>query len=322
MKQLLFVVFALLLLPLGLAVYEEVLDEDVVLVDGAQLYVQKPASVFEGNSFEIVLIPVIDEEGIEFEVSLKKDGEELEKTILIEEVYANQTTVVVWNDSIQEDTEYTLTYQRIGGDSSDQTFTITSRDKVIVDRSLQEKIYSPNEITDNQRNKLIQLLEEQNYKYSLGEFIEDEARASELVELDKKVYVETLIYNDESTTTRTVVVIDVEAQEPLLDLKIIETIPKDFAFHIDELFFSVDPIILEEDPVVMWHLEGIENERIEYSVQGNASLTGNTILVSSVVDEKDEESNSIPTGVLLPLLLIPLIAAIIIFFSKYAPKKK
>lgn len=325
MKWVVFLCILLLACSSALAVYEDVLEEPVELVDGAQLFIQAPDVVYEGSDFTLIMVPQEIEQGLEWDVELSRNGEVVERQLLVENVSGEETLVVLWEDNLQESADYVLEYTATDKESTTIEFSIAVQEKVIVDRLLEERVSIPGDITENQKEYLITLLTDAGYDYSLGQFLAYEELADAQVSFNKKVYGETLVYSDNSTTQHTVVVIDIKTDETILDLKIIETIPKDFASHVDQISFSEEPIILEEDPVIMWHLQGVDEKRLQYSVEGNTTVTGNTILL---VEEGEEESSTTTSSPLpskdiwLPVLLIPLIALTIIFFSKFAPKKK
>lgn len=317
-------VFLLLLVSVQ-AIYEEVLELPLQYpgdTGEVGFHFSKPDVVTQGVEFEILLI---FEDGVAAEtinIQIFKGEEELSGDIIIPTIFTQSRVGRLWTDSLEADSTYELRYTLSDGTIWSEEFSIRVNPKVVVDRLLQETIYNPNTITENQKEFLVGLLVDAGFDYTLGTFLEEETQANQQASVEKKVFVETVVYSDDSTTTQTVVVLDVRVEDVLSNLRIIETIPKDFASHVDNISFSQEPIVLEEDPVVMWHLEGVEEERLQYSIEGNVSLTGNTILLTSVVDEEERDEVAPSRDLWLPILLIPLIAMIIIFFSKFNPNKK
>lgn len=324
MKWSLIILSLLLLLPLTQAVYEDILGTtEAYLVDDGELYFKKPHIAYEGSLFEMSLLPDINETNIEIDIDLYKDGKLLEKTFSTIDFEGETKILIIWSDALTEDTNYKLTYEKNGKRTFEQEFVVLSKEKIVVDRLLKETVYIPQVKTDNQREYLIDFLKESNFDYDLDKFIREENSARAFIDLDKKVFIETLVYNDNSTAVRTVIVIDLKSEKNFQYVRIIETIPKDFAAHVSELTSSDEFTVLEEDPIIMWHIENMDEKRIQYSVQGNATLTGNTILLTSVDAETDgvDLDKKSSANIVFPLLMIPLVAGIIIFFSKFSKSR-
>jgi hypothetical protein len=100
----------------------------------------------------------------------------------------------------------------------------------------------------------------------------------------------------------------------LRDVTIFEVIPKEIAQNIDEINFNIQPIIIEDDPLIMWHFEEI-SERVDlsYDVDREVQVNGNTVLTA----EEVVRGTPLWRG-LIPLLLIPIIIVGYVYFSKYA----
>ena len=58
-----------------------------------------------------------------------------------------------------------------------------------------------------------------------------------------------------SNNVSTKVTIEVFTNGYQEDVYVIEVIPKEFAQSANDLIFNIKPIILENDPIIMWHLE-------------------------------------------------------------------
>jgi hypothetical protein len=101
------------------------------------------------------------------------------------------------------------------------------------------------------------------------------------------------------------------------DVRIVEFIPKEVASDVSDIYFSIQPTtVLDADPVVMWHLDDLDDAQVSYSVPGEQDVTGNTVIVA-----KQEEKTSV-WRILAPLLVIPIVGALIIFFSQFSPEEK
>ena len=163
-------------------------------------------------------------------------------------------------------------------------------------------------IIENSKEQLTDLLyEEKVIRKSLDEHeqsAQGKATVSKTVTHEKQ---------DEDVSTK--VTITITPIENQTELDIVEVIPKSVAMNARELIYNIEPRILEEDPVIMWHLSDIEAPvNLSYRVEKNVSVVGNTILLS------DDVKSDFDWRTLLPLLFIPLFGGIVLIFSKAKDK--
>jgi hypothetical protein len=174
-----------------------------------------------------------------------------------------------------------------------------------------------NQLLDNQsstalqaqaREQVISLVAKNQQEQASFSLREREARESAIIQKD--VSLQRIIHENDTSFLATEVRITITPKKNKTAISIIEVIPKEFAAHVSELAFSIQPTILEEDPVVMWHLEDVtQPTTITYTVAKNTSLTGNTVALGVA-------PRVIRWELLFPLLFIPLLAGIIIFFNR------
>ena len=73
----------------------------------------------------------------------------------------------------------------------------------------------------------------------------------------------------------------------------------------------------------MWHLQENPPEEISYEIQKEGiveeELTGNTVLLASAIVEQDKSKIG---KVILPILLIPIIVGLIIYFGTINIRKR
>ena len=94
-------------------------------------------------------------------------------------------------------------------------------------------------------------------------------------------------------------------------------IPKEIIENAEMIKSRPEAEVLKEDPVIMWHVKS--NETINYELPKQANITGNTVaVVSEVINE--QEKTKFSWKIILPILIIPIIAGIMIFFAKYEPE--
>jgi len=125
------------------------------------------------------------------------------------------------------------------------------------------------------------------------------------------------------------VVTKVKALKRVKDVYIYEYIPKCMANSTDDIIFNVQPTILESDPLIVWYFPELsENEEVElsYEVKGRVEHTSTTVAVvngTQTVLQGDCAPECVPTAArreywaFMPLLLIPVIVFLYVFFYRY-----
>ena len=106
-----------------------------------------------------------------------------------------------------------------------------------------------------------------------------------------------------------------DAKDELIE--IVEVIPKEIALSASELSFNIQPIILEDDPIVMWQLQDIEETvELTYSIDKEVEVTGNTIALAEEVEKEVIENEPSFWETIRPLLFIPLAIIAVIYIGK------
>lgn len=190
-------------------------------------------------------------------------------------------------------------------------------------RIIEEEVIDYRFVTVEEGNKeeVRGFLEQKGRKFSALEFDQAVNKANEQVQINKEIIIKEITFDDRTTRIKSSVVLTIKPLNVENPIDVVELIPKEIAENVKELEFSPKPIVLQEDPVIMWHLENLdEDTQLEYEVKGNLSLTGNTVLVAQTVNE-DIKGKSFPWRIVAPLLIIPIIGIIIIYFARFEPKK-
>jgi hypothetical protein len=99
----------------------------------------------------------------------------------------------------------------------------------------------------------------------------------------------------------------------LTNLTVFEFIPKEVAESVDEINFNIQPIIIEPDPLIMWHFEEV-SERIDlsYDVGKEVHVNGHTVLTAGEIVRRTPSWIS-----WLPALLIPIVIIFFIRLERY-----
>ncbi|MCF7799216.1 hypothetical protein K9M74_04915 [Candidatus Woesearchaeota archaeon] len=128
-------------------------------------------------------------------------------------------------------------------------------------------------------------------------------------------------YEDGTTREETVITIHIQPTQELKSLDIIEHIPKGFTSRAAYLFANKPFTILQEDPVIMWHVEDVtEPVELTYAIDKTTDITGNTILLAQKAN--DTTNSFINWKLAGPLVIIPLIALLIIYSERFFSKTK
>ncbi|MGM5481013.1 MAG: hypothetical protein ACQESE_01235 [Nanobdellota archaeon] len=313
--------------------YDEILEkgmvDDIVQREKSHiLYTLSPSSVTESHTATISTVAFINTSfNDSIELYLYRQGEDtsIPMTEFIAEDNAenNSYYLTSWNVTPINDTTYTLSLIINGNKAYEKDILVKTVARNIVDQDVKEQSVPVNILKDEaQKEKIRNLLSEAGYSYTPLEFDTLQEEARELLDIRKVQKSQTIKYDDNTSETITTIYFSVEPKnegDVMETVQIIENIPKIVVNHTDLLVFpEVVPEILEEDPVIMWHMEDLETEEsASYEVESNQSVTGNTIVLA----KRDQETSDNPLlKILLAIILIPIIVGIIIYFNKYAPE--
>jgi len=113
----------------------------------------------------------------------------------------------------------------------------------------------------------------------------------------------------------TTITIKLAPKKVMYNVSIFEDIPKEIAKSAADLIFSVQPVIIEDDPLIMWQFERLEAPvELSYTVKGEVEVVNTTTI--PIAEEVTLEEIKQPQ-VLWRLALIPIVGVILIFFSRF-----
>ena len=119
-------------------------------------------------------------------------------------------------------------------------------------------------------------------------------------------------YDPQSNTTT--ITLSIQPEEGIVaeNLTVIEYIPKGMAQQAQDIVFSQEPVILNDDPLVMWHIATVD-ERVDlsYELKGEVEATGNTVMVAGGFKNQDS-----PWFIIIPLLMIPLLVILLLIVPR------
>ena len=262
-----------------------------------------------------------------FEVKTTQNEEEV-----IEEQQKNESEVInLVEETKPIDTKEILEDPKELMTKKEREYSFQARNTVLEEKLAgfkEEKIFSkinvsleqpqiPSQLREYQKQQeQVNLIVQKRDKQDSGEVIRRQEKAKETFTIQKEITVKEVTTKDDEKFIATEIKIRVQPKENETTIDVVEVISKEVAQHVSELAFSRAPIILEDDPVIMWHLEDVhEPVELTYTVAKNTSLTGNTILLA-------ESEQSFDWEILLPLLFIPLLAIIIVFFNHFHNKEE
>ncbi|MFP4523797.1 MAG: hypothetical protein ACLFO2_00580 [Candidatus Woesearchaeota archaeon] len=125
-------------------------------------------------------------------------------------------------------------------------------------------------------------------------------------------------YDEKSNRTVFSVTIEPRPGVEVADLTVVEYLPKELAASVEDVVFSHDPVVVRDDPLIMWHFSAVDDRvDLSYETHGEAEVTGNTLAVAEGV--RDRHSTWL---VVLPMLLIPLVALLLIGLPKLLHRRE
>lgn len=314
----------LLLLPLISATSYDSVTTNGVLQDykAENIYVVAPDSIHFGEEFSIIV-------GIEINTSISKtrnfylDGSSQDPVISGVDTPKGKTFAIYeWNITPWNNQEFVLRGVMNNAEFFRKEIHLNLKNKVVIN----SKLLSSNfvDLATTQDNATITkarvALAKKNSQYSPIEFDQMIKLAKESHDLTKRVDKVLETYEDNTSKVKTIVTISVSSKEAYKNssVDVIEVIPKDTISDAKMIKLSPSSFVLKEDPIIMWHVTGVK-KNITYEIEKDVAVTGNTIMVSSL--SADKKSGQIfPWRIIGPLLVIPIIAGIIVFFARFEPK--
>lgn len=314
------------LLPLVSAVsYDSILTEgDVQSLDFGDLYIIAPENVYFGEEFSIVAgIEILNASSQTNILSLNGLTEEVTPTIWAENTNNGGSFLIhEWNITLWNPETFSLRIENNQQETFSKEFLYNpefKKAKTTDVISSESHTYSlpENDVSTEARVALAGV----DKKYSQLEFQQMQKSAEEKFTATKRVEKILETYDDNSTQTKTVVTISVNVNEGFEGsyVDIVEVIPKDVVDKAKKIITIPESFVVKEDPVIMWHVTGVQAD-VSYEVASDVEVTGHTVMISSMVAA--DTDSSFPWKIVGPLLIIPLIAGIIVFFAKFEPKTK
>ncbi len=312
------------------ATIQTILQEgEVHLVDAGTIYLYKPETTYQRDNFTIqALFVQTTTDYVQGNTTLLRRP--ASNTLEAKELPAHFTAgdfdngetylLITWNDNIEENTSYTFDFTINGESVFQKEFSITAKEKPIAEHHVNQVRQEENITLTNEtkQEELRTSLKENGYSFTKKEFKELLNNAENNVEVDKVIEEDITTYTDGTKHILSTIYITIKPKGIAKEFYIIEKIPKQTAQHIDEITFSTQPIILEEDPLIMWDLEGMnETKELSYTVEGHVDATGETVVLGNFAKEGKSTFNK---GILFAILLILVIAGVLIYFSKFAKK--
>lgn len=165
----------------------------------------------------------------------------------------------------------------------------------------------------------------------LGDVFGNDDKLEQSIKTEQHANIDKKAITDGNKSTIT---INIKPDRVMYNVTIIEEIPKYLAENVSDIEFSNENYeIIDEDPLLMWHFEELrENVEITYKVKGEAKEEDMPSTVAVAEKISDEEIDNSITGsaigeqegsiakIIVPLLAIPVIGLILIFFNKFGKK--
>jgi len=333
MKRNIFIILMcmILIVPIALAensleldMYNEIINSPNTITyntDIGNVYLYYPRSVIVDEPFTVKAAMLFKEKGISGDMALFNNGVVLEGNFFAEDNEDEKAFFISsWNNVITKNESFQFSLLIDDKNLIDESFEVRAIEKIVID-TVEEVIIIEDENNDDyELDNLIEIFEKNNMFYSKKELSKMIDNGKKIV-VEKNLVITSVEYLDGSFDVFSKIVLHIQENANVSKLKIVEIIPKEFAKSTDDLKFNSNPVILEKDPVIMWHMENMTEEKeLYYEVKGNKSITGNSIFMVENDFDFEDDSRGL-NSVIYPVLLIPLVAGIIIYFSKFSKKE-
>lgn len=315
----------LLALPfVGAITYDSVTTNGVLQDYKAEnIYLISPDSIHFGEEFSIIM-------GVEINTSISKnrdfylDGTTQKPTILGVDTPKGKTFAIYeWNITPWSNQDLVLRGIMNNTEFFRKEINLSLENKVVVSsKLLSSEFVNLSNTQDEVINKARNALAVNNSEYSPLEFEQMIKLAKKSYNLTKRVDKVLETYEDNTSKVKTIITISVNSKKSYEgnSADIIEVIPKNVVTNAKMIKSSPLAFVIKQDPVIMWHVTGTK-KNITYEIEKNVEATGNTIMISKLNTNKKPEQ-TFPWKIISPLIAIPLIAGIIVFFARFEPKTK
>ena len=302
------------------------------ILDEGTIYFNHEQSVFERDNFVASLLFLqSSKEVVSGEVVLEKhiliDGdlitEELLPSFKSGDLENNETYFLAeWNDTILNNTTYTVKFMVGGLVVYEKDYLVEAKPKKILEHKIIQQTFHENvslKFGDENNNSILRsLLSEKGFDFSAKEFIDANKEAENYILVDKTIEKDYTGFTDGTNYTESTIYIKIKPLKLAKKLLVIEEIPKAYAKTTKNVIFSQKPVILKDDPLIMWNLEDVnKSTEVSYKLEGDISITGETVILGNFAVNNERSFNK---GIIFAIIIIPLIAGVLIYFSRFAKK--
>ena len=298
-------------------------DVNTVIAEGTlyntpqvQAYVYTPSSVYRGQIFTIDMVLLNGSGTVDVDlIGGTAKGPNIRAGDL-----TNETTYVQlsWQEQLTADTSYGFIVSQDDTTVADGVFSVILTEDIAIPINEIRRIIPVLSPAGEDLATIRSRLAEQNKSYSLNAYAQAIEIGSQIPIL-KERRITTTQYGDTEQTITTVT-LRIDNQTNYENIHVIEVIPKAVAATTQDVRFSQEPVVLEEDPIVLWHLEHVDEQTtLSYTVEGDVDVTGNTVILAQ---QREELAKQVSWKLIGPLLVIPIVGILIIFFARFSPKDK
>jgi len=317
----LFLISAVMAQEMGYSFFVD--NAEIYAIDSGLLYVYSPNQSLEDSTLNLGVL-FFPKKGFEGNIVLVNEGVPLKATFKTDDNSPNNESYLIfqWSLVLQENTTLNLNVVSQQEIVYSKKLFIEAKKRLLLDKTVREKIILIDDKLPDDVFDLRKRLSTKDIDFTDEEFKSNFENAKEL-QISKKIETKVLFYEGNLTKTKSKTTFTV----PILkntEYYVIEEINKNVESNASNIKYSLQPEIVEEDPLIVWHLrEG--NQEISYEIekQGDhlTDLTGNTILLSRTTEKT---TSKIFLKLILPLLLIPIIVILIVYFGtiQYRSNKK
>lgn len=316
-------------------IYNEIINNENFInntISGKNSYLYIPFEPYQNSKFNFILLYEAESlENINISLLNKNKDKKLNFSIYVGDINENNYFVLYYfyDEIIENNINYSLLFQNNDNLSDFQiyNFSIITKENTFFDEEIDSiSQQSQLQFDEEEKEELIELLALENMFYTNEELSNLIEESKEYFQLKTDVILTTRKYESGDEKNFSKVILTIIPKENLnidfniKNISLIHEISKEYSITTKDIIFEINPdVILKEDPLIMWQFADVETaQNLAYEKQTSSKVTGNSIIIF----DKEDIPKTNYLKIILPLLLIPLIAFLLIFFSRFSNKIK
>jgi hypothetical protein len=322
----------------GILIYNSIITDanfENVNFGNGKLYFYVPKKPYKYVDFDFVLL-FVNENKSNIDVNILNKNVPLEFDLTTGYVDKTKETffaLYFFKDNVDEEiVNYILSIDnKLTNELQTIPLTLETKENLVIETQLDH--FTQNQTFDynlSDLDELLNLLEKENFNFSKQELLNKISEANNDFELSTDVFLINQSFESKDVRTISRIILNINKKEIndenfiYKNIYLIHKIPKEYSNNTKSVDFEIVPMkILKEDPLIMWQIADVEMaNKFTFEKETNSKITGETILIYDKESSKENFLSKTWMKIILPLLLIPFIAVLLIYFSRFSSKIK